>query len=364
LRPDDPEVCPYCGRRPTGVGLDVYSDDHIFMDAIGGKKTVRVCKRCNDRCGGTFEARNLKETIIRLSILLARAGVPIAKKGLKWKNAVSTPDGQIYNLVLTADGVQTESAKPLVERDPGDPKVLRVTINNDPGSRKLLKQFSNPKKFALQAETPGKPARTQESSFNPDLNKMVGLTALKMAFAAATLAFPDEVPNFANARLDLTDTDENSRVRSVVFDHRVHRSLDASRDPLCHTIYLEEQEGIIHGVVQFFGCFQAYITLSDRASRSYKNAFLATLDPTSGQETLREIPRLGVGKWTGNETADQLSPIKKFNAYARQRGAKSDALDVSSVRSEDGVERKAKWSIPGFSWTGEHSGTQEMSRRA
>ena len=329
------------------------------MDAIGGKKTVRVCKRCNDRCGGTFEARNLTETIIRLSILLAKAGVPIAKKGLKWKNAVSTPDGQVYNLVLTADGVQTESAKPLVERDPGDPNVLRVTVNDDPESRKLLKQFSNPKKFALQAETPGKPVRTQESSFNLNPDKMVGLTPLKMAFAAATLAFPDEVPQFSDARLDLTDADENSRVRSVAFDHRVHRSLDASRGSLCHTIYLEEQEGLIHGVVQFFGCFQAYVTLSDKASRPYEHGFLAILDPTSGQETFREIPRLGISPWTGNDTADQLSPIKKFNAHAHRRGAKSDVLDVSSVRSEDGVERNAKWSIPSLSWTGDIPGRRK-----
>jgi hypothetical protein len=68
-------------------------------------------------------------------------------------------DGRVYKLVVTADGVQTESAKPLVERDPGDPEVLHVTVNNDPESRKLLKQFSDPEKFALQAETPGKPAR-------------------------------------------------------------------------------------------------------------------------------------------------------------------------------------------------------------
>jgi hypothetical protein len=355
----DPEVCPYCGRRPTGVGADVYSDDHIFMDAMGGKKTVRVCKPCNDRCGATFEARNLKETIIRLSVLLAKADVRIAKTGLKWKNAVSTPDGQVYNLVVTADGVQTESAKPLVERDPEDSKVLRVTVNNDPESRRLLKQFSNPKRFAFQGETPGKPARTQESSFSLEVNTIVGLTALKMAFAAATLAFPDEVPNFANARLDLTDADENSKPRSVVIDHRVHPSLDASRDPLCHTIYLEEHEGVIHGVVQFFGSFQAYITLSDKASRSYKNGFLATLDPTTGEESFREVQRLGISEWTSQDTADQLSPIKKFNADARQRGAKSDALDVSSVKSEDGVERKAKWSIPGVSWTGDFPGSRK-----
>ena len=325
------------------------------MEAIGGKKTIRVCKRCNDRYGGTFEARNLNDTMIRLSIMLASVGVPIAKKGLKWKNAVSRPNGHVYDLVLRASGVQAESAKALVERDLSDPRVLRVTISNDPESRKLLKQFSNPKKFTFKGEAPGE-TLTQESSFNLDLNKMVGLTALKMAFAAATLVFPDEVSLFLDARLDLVGQDENSPVRSVAFDHRVHRSLDDSRDPLCHTIYLEEQEGAIHGLVQFFGCFQAYINLSHKASRPYENGFLATLDPTTGKETFRNIPRLKIKRWTGNELADQLSPIKKFNAYAYQRGAKSDALDVSSVRSADGVEHRAKGSIPGVSWTGDIPG--------
>jgi hypothetical protein len=176
---------------------------------------------------------------------------------------------------VTADGVQIESAKPLVQRDPDDPKVLCVTINNDHESRKLLKQFSDPLKFALQAETPGNPGRTCESSFNLDLNKMVGLTALKMAVAAATLAFPDEVPRFADARRDLADKDENSRARSVVFDHRVQRSLDASRNPLCHTIYLEEQEGTRHGVVQFFDSAQASIALAGTAVPRSETSFVA-----------------------------------------------------------------------------------------
>jgi hypothetical protein len=145
----------------------------------------------------------------------------------------------------------------------------------------------------------------------------------------------------------------------VTFDHRVHGSLDASRDPLCHTIYLEEQEGIIHGVVQFFGSFQAYITLSNNAFRPYEDGFLATLDPTSGEEKFHEIRRLGISKWTGSDTADQLSPIKKFNAYSYRRGAKSDVLNVSSVKGEDGVEHKAKWSMPGVSWTGDIPGRRK-----
>ncbi|MGA8199205.1 MAG: hypothetical protein WB814_04030, partial [Candidatus Sulfotelmatobacter sp.] len=103
----------------------------------------------------------------------------------------------------------------------------------------------------------------------------------------------------------------------------------------------------------------AYITLSNSVSRSYERGLLATLDPTTGQENFRVIPRLGIKKWRGNETADQLSPIKKFNACARQVGAKSDVLNVSSVTSEDGVERKAKWSIPGWSWTGDIPGRRK-----
>lgn len=342
FRADDPKVCPFCAIRPSGIGADVYSNDHIFMDAIGGKKTIRACKKCNDRFGRTFEVQNLKETITRLSILLANAGVPIAKKGMIWKNAVSTPDGQVYNLILTEIGVQIESTKPLVERDSVDDKVLHVTVNDDPGSLRLLKQFSNPKKFQLQSKTPGKPARSQESSFNLELNKMVGLTALKMAFAAATLAFPDEVLNFVVARRDLANVEETSKVWSVIFDHRTHDSLDSSRGPLCHTIYIEENEGFIHAVVQFFGSFQAYITLSDTATRSYENGFQATLDPTTGEEQFRRVERFEIRKWTGDEVSDQLSPIKKFNIYARLRGATADVLDVSSVRSEDGVERKVK----------------------
>lgn len=46
--------------------MDIYSDDHIFMDAMGGKKKVRACKTCYDHCGATFEVQNLKETIRRL----------------------------------------------------------------------------------------------------------------------------------------------------------------------------------------------------------------------------------------------------------------------------------------------------------
>ena len=106
LRDEDPKVCPYCGRRPPPASARMSTRMIMFSWTRSvERKTVRACKRCNDHFGGTFEAQNLKDTIIRISILLAQAGVAIAKKGLKWKNAVSTPEGLLYNLVLTTDAV-------------------------------------------------------------------------------------------------------------------------------------------------------------------------------------------------------------------------------------------------------------------
>ena len=68
----------------------------------------------------------------------------------------------------------------------------------------------------------------------------------------------------------------------------------------------------------------------------------STLDPTTGQENFRVgIPRLGIKKWRGNETADQLSPIKKFNACARQVGAKSVRIECQQ-RHERGWGRAQK----------------------
>jgi hypothetical protein len=356
----DPEVCPYCQRRPTGAGQDVYSDDHIFPESMGGKKTIRAGKSCNDKFGHTFEAQNVEETIIPLSMMLGRAGVPIALQNVKWKNAIKTPDGQVYNLSLTGKGLQPESAKPLVKRDPDDPKLLQVTINDDPESRRHLKQFSNPKKFVLQSRTHSKPALIAGSSFKVNLDRTVGLTALKMAFASATLVFPDEIANFKDARLDLAEVEQCSApMRSLVIDNRTHKLLDAARPALCHAIYIEEHDGIIHGVVQFFGAFQCYIKLSDIVSRSYDSGLLATLDPTTGAEVFRELPRLGISKWTGKEMADQLAPIKKFNRDAMERGAKSVALDVSGVAGEDGIEQTVRASLFGWSWTGDMVGRRK-----
>jgi HNH endonuclease len=352
----DPEVCPYCERRPTGADQDVYSDDHIFPESMGGKRTIRACKSCNDTFGHSFEVQNLDQTIIPLSVMLGRAGVSIVQQDIRWRRVFTTPDGQVYNLLLTQDGLQPVSAKPLVKRDADDPKLLHVTINNDPESRRHLKQFNNPKRFVLKSETPGQPTRIQESSFELNLNKAVGLTALKMAFAGATIAFPGEISSFKDARLDLREAQEDSRMRTVVIDHRTHTSLDRSRGALCHTIYIEEYEGIVHSIVQFFGCFQCSIRLSDSVSRSYENGLLATLDPTTGEEMFREIPRLRIRKWTGDEAADQLSSVKKFNEYARQKGAKSIALDVTAVTGGDGVVHTAKSSLVGWSWTGDIPG--------
>ncbi|HSS99118.1 MAG TPA: HNH endonuclease [Terriglobales bacterium] len=166
-----PDICPYCTKRPTGGGQDVYSDDHIFSESIGGKKTIRACKKCNDTFGHTFEARNFNQTIIPLRMMLGRAGLQVEPRDTKWKKALKTPAGNVYHLTITSDGLQTETTKPIVKRDAKDPSIFEVTVNQDPGGERLLKQFQDPTKFFHQATTPGEPAREVASQFNLELNK-------------------------------------------------------------------------------------------------------------------------------------------------------------------------------------------------
>ncbi len=46
------ELCPY--SQPT---YTEFTDDHIFPQYLGGRRTIRVCKQCNNVFGHTFEGR-------------------------------------------------------------------------------------------------------------------------------------------------------------------------------------------------------------------------------------------------------------------------------------------------------------------
>src|SRR6266702_3209713 len=138
-----PDVCPYCTERVCS------SDDHIFLDAIGGRRTIRACKPCNDVFGHSFEASAISSNLYPLIVQLGGIGVPLIDTGAKWKRAAVRDNGQVYNAVLEGDRCKLESTRPIVRRDPANPKIFDVTVGDDPTGQKYLKQFLDPAKFRI-----------------------------------------------------------------------------------------------------------------------------------------------------------------------------------------------------------------------
>jgi hypothetical protein len=129
--------------------------------------------------------------------------------------------------------------------------------------------------------------------------------------------------------------------------------MDAMHDPLCHVIYAEQRDDFIHGFVQLFGSIQFWVQLATRVPRRYSDALIAILDPVTGIEKFAGIPRLSLPPFR-EEVVDALEPVRKLNACAAQRGAKTaEMLKVNEV-CVDGVPLRAQlkpyWVT---SWTGD-----------
>jgi hypothetical protein len=351
-----PEIlCPYCCKLYSDEALidqDRGSDDHIFLDAIGGKRTIRACKGCNDVFGNSFEAHTVARNLHPLLLLLADAGVPIVDPGAHWKRAFVW-EGQEYNFVLGPKGLVAQQVRPMVRRSPDNPKVLQVTIDGDEAGERHLEQFShsNKLKFLKRTDLPQVVMKGLQFTFNMD--REMKLTALKMGLALGMIQFPDETDKFSAARDDLK-LGVKREPKCVEVDHRYHTTLDSLRKPLCHTIYVEQSESGIRALVQFFGSFQFWIALSSNPSSNSENGLLATLDPVTGEEEFRPMKRLNITQWHPDDLVVPFAPITKFNAGASARGAKTETtLRLESARCADGSDLPINKSTESdWSWTG------------
>src|SRR5579863_3101842 len=109
--PDQPgEVCPY-SDPPFGE----FTDDHIFPEFLGGRRSVRICRGCNSRFGHSFEGRAARQ-LKRLQVFISHFGLDLTHAPATWPSALEI-DGTTYDLKSGPDGVQYDLARPLILRD-------------------------------------------------------------------------------------------------------------------------------------------------------------------------------------------------------------------------------------------------------
>lgn len=104
------EQCPFCSPPYTK-----FTDDHIFPQFLGGRRTIRVCKECNSTFGHSFEAR-ASQQLKRLQVFISHFGLDLSFNPAVWPSSLAIDDVQ-YDLFSGPNGAQYRLSKPIVRRD-------------------------------------------------------------------------------------------------------------------------------------------------------------------------------------------------------------------------------------------------------
>lgn len=276
--------CPFCRERPCE------SDDHIFPDFLGGDRTIRSCKPCNDRFGHRSEgpvSKNLAPIIVFLSF----SGLK-PRKTIVHKRAWTDPaSGYEYDIDSNR---RTNITKPQLEKD-AEGKIRRIIARDAKEVNKIAQSLVRKglaKGFVHGRDEIGK-GRPPLKEIHINIGAEMRQLTVKMCVGLAQLLVPEvEVVDIACRKFLMEDAPKQSAVRQV---YPRYAALDALRPALAHTIYVEADPtcGRCYGVVQLFGAFQFYVPLHTRYTGT-TFAALGVLSVTDWREefSLREPLRL------------------------------------------------------------------------
>lgn len=104
------EICPY-SQPPYAE----FTDDHIFPQFLGGRKTIRVCRQCNSQFGHTFEGRASGQ-LKRLQVFISHFGLDLTRMPATWPAAIVIGD-DTYDLRSGPEGAQYFLNEPTFTRD-------------------------------------------------------------------------------------------------------------------------------------------------------------------------------------------------------------------------------------------------------
>ena len=102
--------CLFCRKD-----IDSPSRDHIFPAFLGGKRTIIVCKYCNDYFGHSIEAATA-DGLRPLQVVLSSGGVPLKSTKAIWKKAFSA-NSHTIDLYISDTGMAQRLSAPVVELD-------------------------------------------------------------------------------------------------------------------------------------------------------------------------------------------------------------------------------------------------------
>jgi hypothetical protein len=278
-KPAIPEACPYCAPPYAG-----FTDDHVFSRFLGGRRTIRVCKKCNSTFGHSFEAEVSRQAA-RQQVFISHFGIDLTRNPAVWPSAL-TVDGKQFDLMPGPEGTQYHLSKPIIYRDESG----RIT-----GGKARSRHEAN--QIAEGLIRSGKAEKVEITpTMEPILNEikldLVGkfdgslfqfctklAASLAVAYGYQSLISASDIPAYLYGTA--------AWPTKVAFCDIT--PLNQLKTPMAHTIYIEMGENSF-GIVLLFGFKRVFVPLPCAASQK---AVLASLDPISGEESFKEVEPIG-----------------------------------------------------------------------
>jgi HNH endonuclease len=320
-------LCCYCNSR------ECTSDDHIFPQFMGGKKTVRACKPCNDRFGHTFEA-TVSSTLAPLVIKFREAGI-ISPRRVVWKRAFQR-EGIDFDL---DSDLKAQPSKAVVSRDESQ-KFIRGIFPSEKAAASFLRGARADGKRVEVTTKQKQEAIHLPLDLRIEISTELRRLVMKIAVATAeSMGFREQLlDNIARSFL-LGEIEQCDYVRR---DFQIHKPLEALRTPLSHLVYVKgnNHTGHCYAVVQFYGFLQYYAILNDTGFKALQFACAASLDVAKGyKEKFWIVEPIGIPKApavAGSLWMKQMSKNwrDKFSNEAEQVLGKGKlAFDTGSLES-------------------------------
>jgi hypothetical protein len=302
--------CPYCGSALAD------SKDHVFSKFLGGRRTIKACRVCNNMTFGSgFEAvvkDNLEPIMVGLELCGFKSTTPV-----RWSRARQDPNtGWYYDLNPTGE---LSLSNDQIDRD-AEGHITRITIRDDP---KLAE------KHATSLIRKGMATEVQQQVIREPFTGQLALhlhfgeearrLAVKMCVAVAQLELPDGKYDVLDpiTRAYLLEGESPSRPVPVKFAFSNYVGLDKLRPPLSHVVHIEGDsvDRRCYGVVQFFGAIQFYVSLNAQYDgKSF--ARIGLLNRHLGKERFEAVSMLYLHEAPNQFFKDEL-PAMEQNLFRK-----------------------------------------------
>jgi HNH endonuclease len=305
------QICPY-SDPPFGE----FTDDHIFPEFLGGRRSIRVCRDCNSRFGHSFEAKAAQQ-MKRMQVFVSHFGLDLTRTAATWPSALEI-GGVTYDLKSRPTGVQYELARPVILRDAAGEIIGGRARSRSEAVRAMegLVRKAKAKRYEIEevsGEILNDVKLNVDLSYNEDLYrfsaKLAGNAAVAMGREA--LIKSSGIARYLHGDQTLAPSIANCDTSAI-------RNL---RPRLSHTIYIEFGQDS-HAFVILFGGMQIYVPLP----AADVGAILGFLDPVTGEECFSEVKAVNVAAppkyWTEAQARLFFSELsQQFANEAIARGA-------------------------------------------